>query len=68
MKTKITLSGFAGTGKSTVGKMIQEKLNFEFISIGNYTRNYAKETYGMTINEFCFRINRLQSKVTIFNN
>ena len=52
MKTKITLSGFAGTGKSTVGKMIQEKLNFEFISIGNYTRNYAKEIYGMTINEF----------------
>ncbi|MDO6600636.1 viperin family antiviral radical SAM protein [Tenacibaculum sp. 1_MG-2023] len=52
MKTKITLSGFAGTGKSTVGKMIQEHLNFEFISVGNYAREYARQEYGMTINEF----------------
>lgn len=52
MKTKITLSGFAGTGKSTVGKMIQEQLNFQFISIGDYSRKYALEEYGMTINEF----------------
>ncbi|WP_203459322.1 viperin family antiviral radical SAM protein [Lacinutrix sp. WUR7] len=52
MKTKITLSGFAGTGKSTVGKRIQEQLNFEFISVGNYSRKYAMEKYGLTINEF----------------
>lgn len=52
MKTKITLSGFAGTGKSTVGKMIQEQLNFQFISVGNYSRAYAMQKYGMTINEF----------------
>ncbi|WP_452226470.1 viperin family antiviral radical SAM protein [Lacinutrix cladophorae] len=52
MKNKITLSGFAGTGKSTVGKRIQEQLNFEFISVGNYSRTFAMKTYGMTINQF----------------
>lgn len=52
MKTKITLSGFAGTGKSTVGKLIEKQLNFEFISVGNFSREFAKEKYGMTINEF----------------
>ncbi|WP_299386014.1 viperin family antiviral radical SAM protein [uncultured Lacinutrix sp.] len=52
MKTKITLSGFAGTGKSTVGKLIERQLKFEFISVGNYTRTFAMETYGMTINQF----------------
>ncbi|QCE43320.1 viperin family antiviral radical SAM protein [Psychroserpens sp. NJDZ02] len=52
MKNKITLSGFAGTGKSTVGKRIQEQLNFEFVSVGNYSRKYAMEKYGLTINEF----------------
>ncbi|QXP58379.1 viperin family antiviral radical SAM protein [Olleya sp. HaHaR_3_96] len=52
MKNKITLSGFAGTGKSTVGKLIEDQLNFEFISVGNYTRTFAMQTYGMTINQF----------------
>ncbi len=52
MKTKITLSGFAGTGKSTVGKIIQHRLNFQFISVGNYSREFALKEYGMTINEF----------------
>jgi len=52
MKTKITLSGFAGTGKSTVGKLIEDQLKFEFKSVGNYARAFAKETYGMTINQF----------------
>ncbi|MCL5129348.1 viperin family antiviral radical SAM protein [Algibacter sp. L4_22] len=52
MKNKITLSGFAGTGKSTVGKLIEDQLNYEFISVGNYSRLFAKENYGMTINQF----------------
>lgn len=52
MKNKITLSGFAGSGKSTIGKLIQEELKFEFISVGNYSREFAKKNYGMTINEF----------------
>lgn len=49
---RITLSGFAGTGKSTVGKLIQQKLGYEFISIGNFTRDLAKKEYGLTINQF----------------
>lgn len=52
MKTKITLSGFAGSGKSTVAKRIQKELDFEFLSIGNYSRAFAKQAYGMTINQF----------------
>ncbi|MCX7550284.1 viperin family antiviral radical SAM protein [Xanthomarina sp. F2636L] len=52
MKNKITLSGFAGSGKSTVGELIQTKLGYEFISVGNYSRLFAKEYYGMTINQF----------------
>ncbi|AEH01988.1 viperin family antiviral radical SAM protein [Lacinutrix sp. 5H-3-7-4] len=52
MINKITLSGFAGTGKSTVGEILKEQLNFEFISVGNYSRGFAMEKYGMTINQF----------------
>lgn len=52
MKNKITLSGFAGSGKSTTGEMIGKKLDYEFISVGNYTRTFAKEYYNLTINEF----------------
>jgi predicted cytidylate kinase len=51
-KNKITLSGFAGTGKSTIGKILQEKLDYEFISIGNFSRNFAEKEYGLTINQF----------------
>jgi predicted cytidylate kinase len=52
MIDKITLSGFAGSGKSTIGKNLQEAINFEFISVGNFSRKFAKEAYGMTINAF----------------
>ncbi len=52
MKNKITLSGFAGSGKSTVGKLIEDQLKFEFISVGNYSRAFAKQKHGMTINQF----------------
>lgn len=52
MKTKITLSGVAGSGKSTVGQIIKEKLNYEFISVGNYSREFASKELGLTINEF----------------
>lgn len=66
MLTKITLSGFAGTGKSTVGKIIQEKLNYQFLSIGNFTRSFAKEKYQMNINEFqklCINDSEIDSKI-----
>ncbi|QHI38932.1 Cytidylate kinase [Kordia antarctica] len=52
MIDKITLSGFAGSGKSTIGKNLQEALNFEFISVGNFSRKLANEEYKMTINAF----------------
>ena len=48
---KITLSGEVASGKSTVGKKIAERLEYEFISIGNKTREHV-ESRGMTIVEF----------------
>lgn len=48
---KITIFGLAGTGKTTAGKMLAEKLGYEYISTGNIFRGYAKEL-GMTLNEF----------------
>lgn len=48
---KITIFGLAGTGKTTAGKILAEKLGYEYISTGNIFRGYAKEL-GMTLNEF----------------
>jgi len=53
MKTnKITISGYAGTGKSTVGKMLADRLGYEFLSVGNFARDFAEKEFGMSINEF----------------
>ncbi len=49
---KITISGYAGTGKSTVGKMLAEKLGYRFLSVGDFTREFAEKEFGMSINEF----------------
>jgi predicted cytidylate kinase len=49
---KITLSGVAGTGKSTVGKILKQKLDYEFVSVGNFAREYAEKEFGLTINAF----------------
>lgn len=38
---RISISGLAGSGKSTVGKLLSEKLNYEFVSVGNYSRILA---------------------------
>lgn len=38
----ITLSGEVASGKSTIGKLLADKLNFRFVSIGNRTRDCAK--------------------------
>jgi len=50
--SKITISGYAETGKSTVGKMLAEKLNYKFLSVGNFAREFAEKEFGMSINEF----------------
>jgi len=48
----ITLSGLAASGKSTIGKLLAQELNWNFVSIGNYSRDYAKRNYNLGINEF----------------
>jgi cytidylate kinase len=39
----ITISGFAGSGKTTVAKILAEKLNYKYLSAGELFRNVAKE-------------------------
>lgn len=39
----ITISGRAGSGKSTVGKLLAKKLNFKHYSMGDLQRQIAKE-------------------------
>ncbi len=48
---KITLSGEVGSGKSTVGKILAENLQYNFVSIGNRTREFA-ESKGLDIVKF----------------
>lgn len=48
---KITIFGLAGTGKTTAGKMLAEKLGYEYMSSGSIFRSYA-EKLGMTLNQF----------------
>ncbi len=48
---RITLSGLAGSGKSTVGKQLAKALKLDFHSIGEISRNKAKEK-NMSISEF----------------
>lgn len=47
----ITMSGKAGSGKGTVSKLLAEKLDYKYISIGNMKRELAT-TMGITISEF----------------
>jgi cytidylate kinase len=52
MKNIISLSGLAASGKSTIGKLLAQKLKWQFISVGNFSRKFARENYDMNINEF----------------
>jgi len=48
---KITIFGLAGTGKSTAGKMVALKLDYDYMSTGNIFRDMARD-HNMTLNEF----------------
>ena len=48
---KITLTGFGGTGTSTVGKLLAKKLACQFLSGGDMQRMVAKEK-NMSLYEF----------------
>ena len=48
---RITLSGEVASGKSTIGKLLAEKLNYSFISLGNKIRATAKSE-GLSIVDF----------------
>ncbi len=47
---KITIFGLAGTGTSTVGKALAEKLGYKFISSGNMLRERARNM-GLSLSE-----------------
>ncbi|MGV8162344.1 MAG: cytidylate kinase family protein [Candidatus Nanoarchaeia archaeon] len=48
---KITISGTLGSGKSTIGKMLAEKLKYNYYYTGSLTRSMA-EKRNMTLLEF----------------
>jgi len=52
IEERIIISGFAGTRKTTVGKLLAEKLKYEFISVGDFSRKFAYDNYDLDINEF----------------
>jgi len=47
----LTISGLHGTGKSTIGKLVAEKLGIKYYSTGQAFRDLAKET-NLTLEEF----------------
>jgi cytidylate kinase len=47
----LTISGLHGTGKSTVGRLLAEKLHLNYYSIGYAFRNLASE-HDMSLEEF----------------
>lgn len=54
---RITISGKAGSGKSTVAKLLSERLSLKHYSIGDLMRSMATEK-GMTL----FELNKLAEK------
>jgi len=53
----ITISGLHGTGKSTIAKIIAEKLDLQYYSTGQAFRDLAKEM-NMTLEEFTKYVER----------
>jgi len=48
---KITIFGLAGTGTSSVGKLLAEKLGYSFVSTGNIFRKKASDL-GLSLQKF----------------
>lgn len=55
--TKITITGFAGSGKTTIAKLLSKKYKIPFLSMGGLRRQIAKEN-NMTLQE----LNKLGEK------
>ncbi len=68
---KITLSGFVASGKTTIGKLLAQKLEYTFISIGEKSRKIA-ESSGLSIvehQELCLKNPDIDKKIdVIFSN
>ncbi len=48
----IILSGKAGSGKTSVGHLLARSLDYEFLSMGNFSRDHARTYHDMDINQF----------------
>jgi len=48
---KVTIFGLAGTGTTTLGKLLAGQLGYQFVSTGNIFRQQAKE-HGLSLYEF----------------
>ncbi|WP_036448684.1 (d)CMP kinase [Mycoplasmoides pirum] len=59
---QIAIDGPAGSGKSTIAKLLATKLNFVYISTGKYYRTYAYiiKKFNLTIDEFINKSNSFE--------
>lgn len=48
----IVIGGKACSGKSTIGRALAERLGVPFLSMGDFSREYAMREFGMNIHEF----------------
>ena len=46
------IGGKACSGKSTIGRALANRLEVPFLSMGNFSREYAEKNHGMKIQEF----------------
>lgn len=44
LKNKVVVIGMPGCGKSTLGKILAEKINYDFCDMDDYIQNISKET------------------------
>lgn len=51
---KITISGHPGSGKSTVARLVAEKLNYRHYSVGDFMRKIARKR-GLTLSQLSQR-------------